>query len=174
MPSLSPIAFLAARRQAVHPSARARAERAAATGTALRRALQTLYGGLSGTSAGVAEVGRATALRGADGAVVAEEDIAEKRGQIYFYYSNFSDCAHAELLKANNSLNHAPLPRHREIPLRHLNWSLHARKIRVEKINLSPLWSYEECSGGSVKITSAGAESLTVPMRPTPILMAQP
>ncbi len=65
----------------------------------------------------------------------------EKRGQIYFYYSNFSDCAHAELLKANNSLNHAPLPRHREIPLRHLNWSLHARKIRVEKINLSPLWS---------------------------------
>ncbi|MBG5596960.1 RHS repeat protein, partial [Pseudomonas aeruginosa] len=106
----------------------------------------------------------------------------EKRGQIYFYYSNFSDCAHAELLKANNSLNHAPLPRHREIPLRHLNWSLHARKIRVEKINLSPLcplwssplWSYEECSGGSVKITSAGAESLTVPMRPTPILMAQP
>ncbi len=88
MPSLSPIAFLAARRQAVHPSARARAERAAATGTALRRALQTLYGGLSGTSAGVAEVGRATALRGADGAVVAEEDIAEKRGQIYFYYSD--------------------------------------------------------------------------------------
>lgn len=104
----------------------------------------------------------------------AREKGTEKRGQIYFYYSNFSDCAHAELLKANNSLNHAPLPRHREIPLRHLNWSLHARKIRVEKINLSPLWSYEECSGGSVKITSAGAESLTVPMRPTPILMAQP
>ncbi|MGU1297034.1 hypothetical protein ACSEOJ_20660, partial [Pseudomonas aeruginosa] len=65
----------------------------------------------------------------------------EKRGQIYFYYSNFSNCAHAELLKANNSLNHAPLPRHREVTLRHLLWSLHARKIRVEKINLSPLCS---------------------------------
>lgn len=84
MPSLSPIAFLAARRQAVHPSTRACAERAAATGTALRRALQTLYGGLSGTSAGVAEVGRATALRGADGAVVAEEDIAVATGDTAF------------------------------------------------------------------------------------------
>ncbi|HFN4796194.1 TPA: hypothetical protein ACHF5Y_006289, partial [Pseudomonas aeruginosa] len=61
----------------------------------------------------------------------------EKRGQIYFYYSNFSDGAHSETLKANNSLNHAPLPRHREVPLRHLRWSLHAQKIRVEKINLS-------------------------------------
>ncbi|MGK4621676.1 hypothetical protein ACSLV9_33720, partial [Pseudomonas aeruginosa] len=30
----------------------------------------------------------------------------EKRGQIYFYYSNFGDCAHSETLKANNSLNH--------------------------------------------------------------------
>lgn len=66
------------------PSARACAERAAATGTALRRALQTLYGGLSGTSAGVAEVGRATALRGADGAVVAEEDIAVATGDTAF------------------------------------------------------------------------------------------
>lgn len=54
------------------------------TGTALRRALQTLYGGLSGTSAGVAEVGRATALRGADGAVVAEEDIAVATGDTAF------------------------------------------------------------------------------------------
>ncbi|OPE19560.1 hypothetical protein APB19_30955 [Pseudomonas aeruginosa] len=34
------------------------------------------------------------------------------------------------------------MPRHREVPLRHLRWSLHARKIRVEKINLSPLWSF--------------------------------
>ncbi|VZR83047.1 hypothetical protein PACF725_1672 [Pseudomonas aeruginosa] len=33
------------------------------------------------------------------------------------------------------------MPRHREVPLRHLLWSLHARKIRVEKINLSPLCS---------------------------------
>ena len=66
------------------PSARACAERAAATGTALRRALQTLYGGLSGTSSGVAEVGRATALRGADGAVVAEEDIAVATGDTAF------------------------------------------------------------------------------------------
>ncbi len=38
-------------------------------------------------------------------------------------------------------INHAPLPRHREVPLRHLRWSLHARKVRVKKINLSPLWS---------------------------------
>ncbi|MGI0927536.1 hypothetical protein ACRCQL_31810, partial [Pseudomonas aeruginosa] len=55
--------------------------------------------------------------------------VLKKRGQIYFYYSNFGDCAHSETLKANNSLNHAPLPRHREFPLRHLRWSLHAQKI---------------------------------------------
>ncbi len=46
------------------------------------------------------------------------------KGQIYFLYSNFGDGAHAELLKENNSLNHAPLPRHHEVPLRHLHWSL--------------------------------------------------
>ncbi|MBP1364791.1 hypothetical protein, partial [Pseudomonas aeruginosa] len=46
--------------------------------------------------------------------------------RFYFYYSNFGDCAHSETLKANNSLNHAPLPRHRGASLRRLRWSLPA------------------------------------------------
>ncbi len=107
------------------------------------------------------------------------EDV-ERKGDRFIFTTLISATAPTlNYSKQITRINHAPLPRHREIPLRHLSWSLHARKIRVEKINLSPLWSsplwsYEECSGGSVKITSAGAESLTVPMRPTPILMAQP